>query len=100
MTGDLYNLNLLVKLMVLLHQILFNLAIAEVNLMWISAQHVPSLHRVESRYLKVFTSSNLWPFMLIPALMLSVLLVVILLFHVLTFHTPLLSLSTSLLVRS
>ena len=30
MTRDLYNLNLLAKLMVLLHQILFNLAIAAI----------------------------------------------------------------------
>ena len=53
-TTDLYNLNLLVKLMVLPHHILFNVAtaaIAEAILMWISAEQVPSLHRVTPRYL-------------------------------------------------
>ena len=52
---DLYNL--LAKLMVLLRQILVNLAIAaitEVILMRISAEQVPSLHRVAARYLKRF----------------------------------------------
>ena len=86
--------------MVLLHQILFNLAIAEVNLMWISAQHVPSLHRVESRYLKLITSSSCRPFMLISALMLFMLWVMILLFSVLTSIPYTLALSVSLLVRS
>ena len=40
---------------------LFNLAItatAEANLMQISAEQVPSLHRVAPRYLKLVTSSN------------------------------------------
>ena len=37
-TRDLYNLNLLAKLMVLLHQVLFNLAFAEAILMQISAE--------------------------------------------------------------
>ena len=49
MTRDLYNFNLLAKLMVLLREILINLAIAaiaEAILMWISAEQVPSLHRV------------------------------------------------------
>ena len=49
MTRDLYNLNLLVKLMVFLRQIMFNLAIAaiaEAILMRISAEQVQSLHRV------------------------------------------------------
>ena len=49
MTGDLQSLNLLAKLMVLHCQILFSLAIsaiAEAILMWTSAEHVPSLHRL------------------------------------------------------
>ena len=59
-TTDLYNLNLLVKLMVLLHHILFNVAtaaIAEAILMWISADQEPSSCRVAPRYLKVITSN-------------------------------------------
>ena len=66
MITDLYNLNLHAKLIVLLHQILFNLAIvaiAEAILMQIFAEQVPSLHRVAPRYLKLVTSSNFWPFM-------------------------------------
>ena len=49
MKRDLYNLNLLAKLMVLLHQILFNMAIAAVAvaiLMRISAEQAPFLNRV------------------------------------------------------
>ena len=56
MTRDLYNLNLLVNLMLLLHQFLFSLAIAavaEAILMWISAEQVPYLHRAAPRYLKL-----------------------------------------------
>ena len=71
-----YSLNLLAKLMVLHRQILFSLAtadIAQAILMWTSAEHVPSLHRVGLRYLKLVTSSNFWPFMLISALKLFVL---------------------------
>ena len=52
-TRDLYNL--LAKLMVLLRQILVNLAIAaitEVILMRISAEQVPSLHRVHKVHQK------------------------------------------------
>ena len=52
---DLYNLNLLAKLLVFLRKIPFNLAIAaiaEAILMWISAECVPSLRRVASKYLK------------------------------------------------
>ena len=67
-TTDLYNLNLLVKLMVLPHHILFNVAtaaIAEAILMWISADQEPSLRMVAPRYLKVITSSNFWPVKLI-----------------------------------
>ena len=46
MTRDLYNLNLFVKLMVMLRQILFKLAIAaiaEAVVMLISAEQEPSL---------------------------------------------------------
>ena len=46
-------MNLLAKLMVLRHQILFSLAIsaiAEAVLMQTSAEQVPSLHRVAPRY--------------------------------------------------
>ena len=46
-TRDMYSLNLLVKLMVLIRQILFNLAIADIAkaiLMLISAEQVPFLH--------------------------------------------------------
>ena len=48
-----YNLNLLAKLMVLLHQILFNMAIAAVAvaiLMRISAEQAPFLNRVALMY--------------------------------------------------
>ena len=48
-----YNLNLLAKLMVLLRQLLFNLAItviAEATPMPVSARQVPSLNRFASRY--------------------------------------------------
>ena len=58
MTRDLYNLNLIVKLIVLHCQFLFNLALVEAVLMRTSAQQVPSLNRVDSRYLKLVTSSN------------------------------------------
>ena len=88
-TRDLHSLklNVLAKLMVLHHQILFSLAIAaiaEAIQMQTSAEQVPSLHRVAPRNLKLITSSNFWPFMLICALMLFVLLVMILFFSVLT----------------
>ena len=66
-TRDLCNLNLLVRLMLLLRQTLFNLVIgttAGAILMRISAEQVPSLHRVAPRYLKLVTSSNFWPVML------------------------------------
>ena len=52
MTRDLYNLNMLAKLMVLLRQIQFNLAIAaiaETNLMRISVEQVLSWHRIAPR---------------------------------------------------
>ena len=83
MTRDLYNLNLLVKLIVLFHFILFSLAnaaTAHAILMQNSAEQVPSLHRAAARYLKLVTSSNVWPLMLISAPILSVLSVMISLF--------------------
>ena len=64
----------------LLHQIVFNpaiAAIAEAILMRTSAEQLPSLHRAAPRYFKLVTFSNFGPFMLISALMLFVLLVVI-----------------------
>ena len=71
-------MNLLAKLMMLHHHVgLFSLAIAAVTeaiLMQSSAEQVPSLHRVDPRYLKLVTSSNFWALMLISALMLFVLL--------------------------
>ena len=102
-TRDLQSLNLLAKLMVLHHQILFSLAIvavAEAILMQTSAEHVPSLHKVASRYLKLGTSSKVWLFMPESALLLFMLLVMILLFSVLTTIPHAIALSTSLLVRS
>ena len=68
--------------MVLHRQILFSLAIAEAILT--SAEQVPSLHRVVPRYLKLVTSSNFWPFMLLRALRVCLLLVRSWLFSVLT----------------
>ena len=47
---DLYSLDLLAKLMVLHHQTMFCLAIAEAILMQTSAEQVPSSHRVAPRY--------------------------------------------------
>ena len=94
---------MLPKLMVLHQQILFSLAIAaiaEIILMRTFDEHVPSLHRFAPRHLKLVTSSNFWPFMLIPALMLFVLLVMILLFSMLTSIPYAVALFTSLLVRS
>ena len=95
----------LAELMVLLHQIRFNLAIAvtaESILMQISAEQVSSLQGIVPRYLQLVTFWNLWPFMML-ALMLFELLVCILLFSMLTlipFALALLALSMSLLVRS
>ena len=60
-----YHLKLLATLMVVLRQILFILAIdaiAEAILMRISAEQVPFLNRIASRYLKLVTSFNFWPF--------------------------------------
>ena len=93
-TSDFPSLNLLAKLRVLHCQILFSLAIAAAILMRISAEQVPSLHRVAPSYLKLVTSSNIWPFTLISALMLFVLLVIILLFSVLTSFPYAVTLST------
>ena len=55
---DLYNLSLLFRLMVLLCQILFKLAIIETILMRISTEQVSFLHRIAPRYLKLVTSSS------------------------------------------
>ena len=87
MTRDLYSIHSMATLMVLHRQVLLSLAIAAIAesiLMRTSAEQMPSLHRAAQKYLKLVTSSNFWPFMLISALMLFVLLVVILLFSVLT----------------
>ena len=57
---------MLAKMMVLHLHTLLSLtiaAIAEAILMRISAEQVPSLHRVSSRYLKLVTSFDFWPFM-------------------------------------
>ena len=93
----------LVKLMVLHSQILLSLAIdaiAEAIPMRISAEEVSSLYRVAPRYVKLVTSSNVWPLILIYALTSFVLLAIILLFSVLTPIPYAVVLSTSLLVRS
>ena len=85
-TRNLNNFNLLVKLMVLLHHVLFSLAIAanaKAILMQSSAEQVPSLHRVDPRYLKLVTSSIFWQLMLLSALILFMLLVMILPFSAL-----------------
>ena len=103
MTRDLHNFNLLAKLMVLLRQILFNLAVAAIagaNLMWISAEQGPSLNRVVPRYLKLVVPQDFWPFMLISAPTLFVLLIRILLFSMLTSIPNAVGLFTSLLERS
>ena len=102
-TTDLYSISLLAKLTVLHNQILFSLAIAviaEAILIRTSVEQVPYLYRVAPRYLKLVTSSNFWPFMLISALTLFVLLVFLFLFSVLTSISHAVALSTSLLVRS
>ena len=56
------------------------------------------MHRVAPRYLKMVTSSNFWPLMLISALILFVLLVMILLFSVLISGVHAVALPTSLSV--
>ena len=75
-------------------------AIAEAILMRISAEQVPSLHRIAPRYLKLVTPSNFWLFMLISAWTFWVLLVMILLFSMLLLIPLTLALSSSLLVIS
>ena len=103
MTNDWHSLSLLATLMVLYRQIVISLviaAIAEVILMQTAAEQGPFLHRVGPRYLKLVTSSNFWPFMLISALMLFLLLVMILLFSVLISIPYAIALSMSLLVSS
>ena len=88
--------------MVLHRRVLFSLAItatAEAILIRTSAEQVRSLHRVAPRCLKLITSSNFWPNMLISALMMFVLLVMILLFSMLTSIPYAVALSASLLVR-
>ena len=60
-TRDVWDLNMLAKLMVLHRQVLFSLAIAaitEAMRMQTFAEQVPSLHRVAPRYLKLVTASN------------------------------------------
>ena len=60
-TRNLYDLNLLAKLMVLHLQIHFHLtiaAIAEAILMRMSSEQVPSLHGVTPRYMKLVTFST------------------------------------------
>ena len=101
-TRELYNLNLLLKLVLLHRQILLNLAtaaIAEANLTRISAEQVPFLHRVALTFLKLVTSS-FWPFMLTSTSMLFVLLVMVLRFSVLTSMPYVVALSTSLWMMS
>ena len=79
---DLYNL----KPMVLLRQIPFNLVIADAILMRISAEQVPSVHSVASRYWRLVISSNIWTFKLMSALMSFVQLFTILLSSVRSTH--------------
>ena len=67
---------MLAKLMVLHRQILFSLAIdaiAETILKRTSAEHVPFLHRLVPRYLKLVIFSNFWPCMPTSALTLQIL---------------------------
>ena len=78
---------------------LFSLAIDETILMRTSAEQVPPLYRDFPMHLKLVTSSDFWPFMLISARMLLVLSVMILLFCVLTSIPYAVALSTSLLVK-
>ena len=89
--------------MVLQCQILFSLAIAaiaEAILMRTFAERMPFMRGVSPRYLKVVTSSNFWPSILISALMLFMLLVMMLLLSVLTSILCAIALSTSLVVGS
>lgn len=75
-TNNLCNFNLLAKLMKLFRHNLFNLAIvavAEVILMQICSEQVPSLNRLVPRYLKLVIFSNFWPCMPTSALTLQIL---------------------------
>ena len=102
-TTDLESLNFLAKLMVLHRQIRLSLAIADIaeaTPMWSSHEQVPSLHRVAPRHLKLVTSSNFWPFVLISALMLFVPLLMFLVFSVPISIAYVIAVSSSLLVRS
>ena len=74
------------KLISLLLQILFSLAmlaVAMASLILISAVERPSFVSVAPRYLKAITSSSCWPFMLICTVDLSPLLTMTLLFSLL-----------------
>ena len=65
MIRDLYSFILLAKLMVLLRQILFTQAIAvtaEAILMRVSAEQMPSLHRIAPKDFMLVTSPNLQMF--------------------------------------
>ena len=64
-TSDLYSLNFTGKLMELLFQMVFNLVMADearLSLVLISFVELLSLHKVDSRYLKLSTSSSCCPF--------------------------------------
>ena len=69
------------------------------TLMPISAEQVPSLHRLAPRHFKLVTPFYFWPFVPMSALMLFMQLVMILLFSVLTSIPYAVALSTGLLVR-
>ena len=79
---------------------LANTAITETILMQISAEQVPSLHRVAPRYMKVVSFSDFWLFMVISALILFVLLVMNLLSFVLSSIPYAVALFMNQLVRS
>ena len=66
-TADLYSLNLLVMPLVLHRQILFSLVIPGAILIRISVEKLPYMCKVAPRYLKLVTSSNFQPSMLISA---------------------------------
>jgi hypothetical protein len=75
------------KLMPLLFQIRFSLAIADVAvaiLIWTSTVLVPSLDRVAPKYLKLVPSSSFSPFVVMSALVLFELFTMTLDFFILT----------------
>ena len=76
MTRDLYNVNFVSKLTLLLQFNLATAAIAMTILLLISSKQSP--HRVAPRYLRPVTSSYFCSFMLLSSLMSFVLLVMIL----------------------